>query len=120
MAFRPCRVRGGSVPPHSEKRGSMRRGLTGFIAVFLWAALAASAYAQNAQINGAVKGASGAVIPGATVTARKLETRLLRTAVTDAQGDYRLPSLPPGRYSVSTELSGFTTETRPDIVLIIV
>ena len=97
----------------------MRKGLIGFIAAFLWAALAATAYAQNAQINGAVKDSSGAVIPGATVTARNLETGLLRTAVTDAQGEYRLPSLPPGRYSVSTELTGFSTETRPDIVLII-
>ena len=99
--------------------GPMRKGLIGFIAAFLWAALAATAYAQNAQINGAVKDSSGAVIPGATVTARNLETGLLRTAVTDAQGEYRLPSLPPGRYSVSTELTGFSTETRPDIVLII-
>ena len=39
--------------------------------------------------------------------------------MTDGAGEFRLPSLPPGRYSVSTELSGFSTETRPDIVLII-
>src|SRR5207248_4996560 len=43
----------------------------------------------------------------------------MRTAVTDGQGEYRLPSLPPGRYAVATELAGFTTETRPDITLII-
>src|SRR5262245_48554124 len=97
----------------------MRTGLIGFIAALLLAAHATTAYAQNAQINGAVKDSSGAVIPGATVTARNLETGLLRTAVTDAQGEYRLPSLPPGRYSVSSVLTGFSTETRPDIVLII-
>ena len=75
-----------------------------------------SAFAQNAQITGSVKDSSGAIIPGATVTARNVDTGLTRTAVTEATGDYRLPSLPPGRYSVATELSGFSTETRPDIV----
>jgi hypothetical protein len=66
-----------------------------------------------------VKDSSGAIIPGATVTARNVDTGLTRVAVTDGAGEYRLPSLPPGRYSVGTELSGFSTETRPDIILII-
>ena len=78
-----------------------------------------TAHAQNAQITGAVKDSSGLVIPGASVTARNVESGLTRTAVSDAQGDYRLPSLPPGRYSLSAELTGFNTETRPDITLII-
>ena len=60
--------------------------------------------AQNAQITGSVKDSSGAIIPGATVTARNADTGLTRAAVTDDSGDFRLPSLPPGRYSVSTEL----------------
>jgi hypothetical protein len=97
----------------------MHKRLIGIIVVLVWTALATTAYAQNAQINGGVKDSSGAIIPGATVTAKNIETGLTRTAVTDSQGEYRLPSLPPGRYSVSTELSGFSTETRPDIVLII-
>ena len=87
----------------------MQKRLIGFVAVLVWAALAGTAYAQNAQINGAVKDSSGAVIPGATVTARNVDTGLLRAAVTDGQGEYRLPSLPPGRYAVTTELAGFTT-----------
>src|SRR5258708_4990378 len=80
---------------------------------------AASAHAQNAQITGAVKDQSGAVIPGATITARNVDTGLTRVAVTDGVGEYRLPSLPPGRYAISTQLSGFSTETSPDITLII-
>ena len=97
----------------------MHKRLIGIAAALVWAALVSTAYAQNAQITGTVKDASGAIIPGATVTARNVETGLTRTDVTNGQGEYRLPSLPPGRYSVSTELSGFSTETRPDIVLII-
>ena len=97
----------------------MRNWFVGFAAFLISIASASSAFAQNAQINGTVKDSSGAIIPGATVTARNLDTRPGRTGVTDAAGEFRLPSLPPGRYSVSTELSGFSTETRPDIVLII-
>src|SRR6266496_5874598 len=96
----------------------MRRLLIIVVAAFV-CALAAPAYAQNAQISGVVKDSSGAVIPGVTVTARNADTGLSRVAVTDASGEYRLPSLPPGRYLVTVELSGFSTETRPDITLII-
>jgi hypothetical protein len=97
----------------------MRKCLVGCAAAVFWLVTAAAAFAQNAQITGTVKDSSGGIIPGATITARNTETGLTRVGVTDGNGDYRLPSLPPGRYSVSTELSGFSTETRPDITLII-
>lgn len=79
----------------------------------------ASAYAQNAQISGTLKDQSGGVLPGATVTAKNVETGLTRSATTEASGEYRVPALPPGTYTVSAELQGFSTEKRPDIVLII-
>ena len=97
----------------------MRKRLIGVSAFMVLMAWAQVAHAQNAQITGLVKDSSGGIIPGATVTARNIENGLTRVAVTDGAGDYRLPSLPPGRYAVSTELSGFSTETRPDITLII-
>src|SRR5689334_8152126 len=96
----------------------MRGRLAGFLLLFSLA-LTTGAYAQNAQITGLVKDASGAIIPGATVTVRNVDTGFSRAAVTDAGGEYRVPSLPPGRYTMTTELSGFTTETRPDITLVI-
>lgn len=77
------------------------------------------AYAQNARIAGTLRDQSGAVLPGASVTARNQETGLTRTAVTTATGEYRLPALPPGIYTVSAELSGFTTEMRENLVLVI-
>jgi hypothetical protein len=97
----------------------MRKWHVGLLALLISIAAAPAAYAQNAQITGLVRDGSGAIIPGTTVTARNVETGLTRVAVTDGSGEYRLPSLPPGRYSVSTELSGFSAETRPDIVLVI-
>src|SRR5947209_19075386 len=97
--------------------GFMRNWLAGFTAFVFWLALAPSAFAQNAQITGIVKDSSGGIIPGATVTARNVENGLTRVGVTDSAGEYRLPSLPPGRYSVATELSGFSTEKRPQLLL---
>jgi hypothetical protein len=77
------------------------------------------AFAQNAQITGVVKDQTGAIIPGATVSATNALTGLARSAVTDDKGEYRLPALPPGNYVVATELQGFGAESRPDIVLVI-
>src|SRR5436305_8998511 len=96
----------------------MRQWVIGVLAL-VGSFAAAPVFAQNAQIAGTVKDQSGAVIPGATITARNVETGLTRVGVSDGSGEYRLVSLPPGRYSVATELSGFSTETRPDIILII-
>ena len=53
------------------------------------------------------------------MTARNQETGLTRTDVSNDKGDYRLPALPPGIYKVTVELSGFNTESRPDILLTI-
>lgn len=77
------------------------------------------AFAQNAQVIGTVKDGSGAVVPGVTVTAKNQETGLARTTVSDPQGDFRVPALPPGTYSVTFELSGFNTGTRSDLTLVI-
>jgi outer membrane receptor protein involved in Fe transport len=82
-------------------------------------AVAAPVHAQNAQITGVLKDQSGAVLPGVTVTARNQETGLIRTAVSTPAGDYRVPALPPGTYTLSAELAGFTTEERSGIVLVI-
>lgn len=80
--------------------------------------LGSTAFAQNAQIIGAVKDETGGALPGATVIARNKESGLTRTAITDGTGSYRLGALPPGLYSVSTTLAGFTSGAR-EILLVI-
>lgn len=77
------------------------------------------AHAQTAQFLGTVRDNSGGVVPGVTVTAKNEETGLTRTAATDETGAFRLPALPPGRYSITVELPGFATEVRNGILLII-
>jgi hypothetical protein len=77
------------------------------------------AYAQDTRgsIEGVVKDASGAVLPGATVEARSPSLVGVQSTNSDANGVYRFPSLSPGIYEVSATLSGFTTKKVADIQL---
>src|SRR6187397_729806 len=77
----------------------------------------ATAFAQ-ATITGVVKDASGAVLPGVTVEASSpVLIEKVRTAVTDASGQYRIVDLRSGTYSVSFALTGFTSLRREGIEL---
>src|SRR6202008_1717132 len=58
-----------------------------------------AALAQStAQINGAVRDQTGAVLPGVEVAATQTATGAKRTAITNETGDYVLASLPLGPY----------------------
>jgi outer membrane receptor protein involved in Fe transport len=92
---------------------------TATLAVMLLILSAGAAHAQNAQVLGVVKDQSGGVMPGVTVTARNVETGLVRTSTSDEHGLYRVQALPPGRYSLTAEIAGFNTETQEGIVLAI-
>jgi hypothetical protein len=71
--------------------------------------LAAPALAQDfrGSIVGTVKDATGAVLPGVTVTVTNTETRVQQHVVTDKDGLYQVLYLNSGTYSVSAELQGF-------------
>jgi hypothetical protein len=75
------------------------------------------AQAVSGTLLGTITDASGAVMPGATVTLKNVNTGLTRTLVTDSAGEYTAPSLPTGKYTVVAELSGFKTTTVPNIDL---
>ena len=88
--------------------------LTLLVAAVLFSpALAIAQIGQTATLTGTVTDSSGAVLPGVTVTAAS-EAVIggPRTAVTDENGVYRFPALPPGTYTVKVELSGFRTVPR--------
>jgi hypothetical protein len=75
------------------------------------------AFAQ-ATITGIVKDTTGAVLPGVTVEAASPDLiEKVRTATTDADGQYRIIDLRGGTYSVSFSLPGFSTVRRDDIQL---
>jgi hypothetical protein len=70
--------------------------------------LATPGYAQTlGTITGEVKDASGAVLPGATVTAQNVATNAMRTQATNEVGVYTFPAMPPGAYVIKAELQGF-------------
>ncbi len=68
--------------------------------------------ATTGVIEGVITDASGAALPGVTVTLRNIETNYTQTLVTDSGGRYRGVLLPLGRYEVSAALSGFGTKTQ--------
>jgi hypothetical protein len=61
---------------------------------------------------------SGAVLPGVSAIATSPSLQVPQvTAVTDQRGEYRLPALPVGVYTVVYELQGFQTIERTDVRL---
>ena len=85
----------------------------------LVALLAAPAFAQQAgQISGVVTDTTGAVIPGATVTAIEVATGLRQVTLTRGAGEYRFLSLRPTRYEVTAEIDGFRTFRRTGVELL--
>src|SRR5687768_16218386 len=89
------------------------------LAVFL-PMLAGLTWAQvTATIRGSVKDNSGAVVPGATITVRHVETGLTRTVDSDDAGNYRLPGLPVGPYEVRVEKTGFKEAVRRGLTLVV-
>jgi Carboxypeptidase regulatory-like domain len=80
--------------------------------------LAAPVMAQTAatgNIEGVATDATGAVLPGVTVTIRNLDTNVSREVITDGSGRYRAAALQPGRYQVSATLSGFEIKPVSDV-----
>ncbi len=75
-------------------------------------------YAQTtAAINGTVKDASEAVLNGAKVSVRHLETGAVRATTTNAAGQYFIPVLPIGDYELRAEFAGFRPTVRKGIHL---
>ena len=65
-----------------------------------------------ASVSGRVTDPSGAVVPGAGVTARQTDTGVSATAVTDRDGRFRFPYLRIGPYEITVSLSGFRDAVR--------
>ena len=90
------------------------------VALLTSALLSGVALAQtsaNGAIRGRVSDEQGGVVPGLTVTAASPTVAGMFTAITDAQGLYRLVDLPPGEYLISAELMGFAKLERPGVVV---
>lgn len=78
---------------------------------------AANAQEFRGTISGTVADPSGAVVPGAQVTAREASTGTVSRATSNAAGQYVIPFLLPGTYTLTTRAKGFETEVHPGIIL---
>src|SRR5712692_7877036 len=85
---------------------------------FVLAMTCGSVWAQaTAQISGAVQDQSGAVLPGAEITATHTDTGVSRMTISNEAGYYTLPNLSLGPYRLEVALPGFRTFVRTGIVL---
>jgi outer membrane receptor protein involved in Fe transport len=83
----------------------------------LLSAAALQAQVTTATVYGVVRDATGAVMPGASVTATNQGTNLSRETISDERGEFALPALPTGRYALKIELQGFKTYTNQGLDL---
>src|SRR5256885_6694303 len=99
-AFLGCKIR-----EFSEEGASMhlRRLVVSLILVLA----AAGAFAQQTgSISGRVLATDGSALPGVTVEGRSAQLPQPRVTTTDMNGDYRLPALIPGTYTLTFTLAG--------------
>jgi hypothetical protein len=96
----------------------MRRAATFVCFALAWLLFAPGAAFAQSAIAGIVKDTTGAVLPGVTVeVASPVLIERVRSAITDAQGQYKIVDLRPGTYTVTFALPGFATVKRDGIEL---
>ncbi len=97
----------------------MKRPATAYLLLAAVLIFSTGLYGQGtrATVTGRVADESGAVVPGAKVTITNVGTNEARATQTDSTGDYVVPQLLPGEYTIAVELTGFKKEVRRGIVL---
>lgn len=90
-------------------------GVAALVFLLPAAAIGQTVGATTGAINGRVTDPSEGVLPGVTVTISAPQMQGTQTAVTNAEGNYRFPGIPPGTYAVRYELPGFATVVREGI-----
>lgn len=92
-----------------------RRVLAAAAAALLLLARPVAAQERFGGLTGTITDASGAVLPGTTVTVTNKATGAARSVVTSGDGLYIVPDLDPGRYSLVVELAGFAKAEYADV-----
>ena len=94
-----------------------RTSLSVVLALWGLAAIANAQVSVNANVQGTVADPSGAVIPGAAVTATNVNTGIVTNRQSNATGDYQIQALQPGNYTISASYQGFQTQTFQNLQL---
>src|SRR6267154_2066606 len=103
----------------AQFRARTRKLLFSFFAIpALIVSVVSPASAQTtASIKGTVTDASGAVVAGAKITVKNPSLGIARTTETNDSGDYEVPALPPGTYSVEVSKEGFQKQQANSVVI---
>ncbi len=91
------------------------------VSLVLTLTLNGTAFSQTSStsLQGTVTDPGGNAIPGATVLLSNNESKLDRTMVTGAQGEYRFLALPPGKYTLAVTSKGFARYQQTDLQLLV-
>ncbi len=97
----------------------MRKILVSFLGLTLVMSLSSGLYGQtgNASLGGIVTDTTKALIPGVTITAKDINTGVVTTTTTNDTGSYNFPTLLPGSYQVTADLTGFKKAAADDVRL---
>lgn len=88
-----------------------------FVLFFVTAHFTFAQAGGTASLQGAVTDPTGAAITGASVTLTNNETKVARNTVTDSEGRYSLPNVPPGPYTFTVTATSFKGYTQSGLVL---
>src|ERR1700685_1444597 len=87
-------------------------------ALFVAALLAvAPLLAQNAELSGSISDPSSLAVSNARVVVQSAHNGATRSVVSNQRGEYSVPALPPGSYSVTVEANGFKTIHQNTVVV---
>jgi hypothetical protein len=95
----------------------LARSIALILLVLVAAAGTCAAQTIRGTITGTVTDSTGAVVPAATVIVTHAGTGIDASAVSNQQGSYTIPLLPPGTYQASVELPGFKKYVRHGVVV---
>jgi hypothetical protein len=97
----------------------MKRYLHSMLTIAVGLFLSISIFAQSQSTTGLIQGTvtdpNGAVIAGATITVRNVETGFERKITSNSDGFFTAPLLPLGKYRVTTEAGGFANSVLENI-----
>ncbi len=89
------------------------RALAAIVVSLSWV----SAQTFNGRITGTITDAAGGLVPGASVSAKQIETNVEKKTTTTGSGSYDIPLLLPGTYEVRAEAPGLQAQVRREVKL---
>src|SRR5213596_3830794 len=92
---------------------------TAIVALIALGTCLSLAQTSTATILGTVRDASGALVPGVSITIKHTESGQTRTVVSGERGTYNAPLLPVGAYEITTTMPGFKQQVRSGINLVV-